>query len=149
MIVHRYQDYSYKGFTLSIRDNKGRLVPFKETELNTQGAFNNYYSDYTEMLEKFETIINTYLMQKEWYPEENEELKASYLNGKNERFFVIEDYIYEGFLIQIDRKESTGDFHGKLYNSQEPLELIKGGVAKNAETLKVIFEECVDNLIEE
>jgi hypothetical protein len=64
-LVNIYSDCNYKGFVLSIRDNEGKLLPLKETELNTQGAFNNYYSDYKEMLDKFKQIVDTYLLQKE------------------------------------------------------------------------------------
>jgi hypothetical protein len=68
-----YNDCNYKGFTLSIRDSEGKLVPFKETELNTDGAFNNYYSDYQEMLKKYKNIIDTYLWQKEKFPKDKKE----------------------------------------------------------------------------
>lgn len=94
-----YDDYTYQGFTFSIRDSKGRLVPFKETDQNTQGAWSNYYPDYKEMLAKFRQIIDTYLMQKEWFPEENEEL-----DKENKPM----NFPYKGYTLEIESKEEDG-----------------------------------------
>ena len=72
---------------------------------------------------------------------------ATYLNGQNERFFVIEDYSYKGFLIQIDKKESTNEFYGRLYNDYEPNELIQTEIINDIEIVKSNLENYVNKLI--
>ena len=76
-------------------------------------------------------------------------MTASYLNCKEERFFVIEDYEYQGFGIQIDRKESTGEFYGKLYDSYEPYRLITTMTNMNLDNLKTILEDHICQLIDD
>jgi len=72
---------------------------------------------------------------------------ASYINGQNERFFVIEDYTINGFNIQIDKKEATEEFYGKIYNSYEPYDLIKTMKDLDLENLKNSIKDYTYKLI--
>lgn len=74
---------------------------------------------------------------------------ATYLNGLDERFFVIEDYTIQGFDIQIDKKEATEEFYGKVYNSYEPYNLIRTMKDLDLENLKSSIEDYVHNIIDD
>jgi len=74
---------------------------------------------------------------------------ATYLNSLAERFFVVEDYEIQGFGIQIDKKEATGEFYGKVYNSYEPYNLIRTMKDLDLENLKSSIEDYVHSLIDD
>jgi hypothetical protein len=76
-------------------------------------------------------------------------MTSSYLNAQEERFFLVEDYNYHGFDIQIDKKESTGEYYGKIYNSYEPYNLINSKVDKDIDNLKSILEDYAHGLIDD
>lgn len=95
-MTHIYKDFTYKGFTLSIRDSEGNSVPFNEIQLESCCP-DILHPSYSEMIKEFKDTISTYLAlkraeKKKVLPEEQlnldklewQRLFPSFNNGSDE-----------------------------------------------------------------